>query len=220
MGTNTLILTGEPGIGKSAFSAQLAHRNKLDVLAAVFIRYNQPQTFEPSRVICTLAYQLACRLPDYRTYLMGLAELDELDKKNESELFSYLMAEPLRLCIDGNRNTGIIILDALDETSGEGTGLPQLLARYVDELPKWIKVVATTRPEPQLLSVLSSLHPVKIGADDSRNRQDIAEYLCQQLVQFNPDAETIERIVTKSEGIFLYAQQVAEQVKDSTFAPR
>jgi len=208
------ILTGEPGVGKSAFAAWLSHYNKAEVLAAVFMRYNQPQSCNPVRVIQTLAFQLASRLPDYRKQLIHLAEIDNLADKNESELFSYLLTEPLRLCIAGNRGNGIILIDALDDASAAGSGVAELLARHAQELPSWLRIVATTRPEPRLLSVLSDLHPHKLDADDQRNRQDISGYLQQQLAAFNPAAETIDAIVDKSEGIFLYAEQVTLQVLD------
>jgi len=212
--SRAFVLTGEPGIGKSAFSAWLAHFNKAEVLAAVFMRYNQPQSCDPNRMIRSLAFQLACRLPDYRKHLIHLTEIDKLDEKNQSELFSYLLTEPLHLCIDGNRSSGVILIDALDEAPAGGAGVAELLARHAQELPAWLKIVATTRPEPRFLSVLAALHPRKLDADDLRNRQDIAEYLKKQLSDFNPDSKTIDAIVDKSEGIFLYAEHVVAQVLD------
>lgn len=210
--SRAFVLTGEPGIGKSAFAAWLAHFNKAEVLAAVFMRYNQPQSCDPNRVICSLAFQLACRLPDYRKHLIHLAEIDKLDEKNQSELFSYLLTEPLHLCIDGNRSNGVILVDALDEAPTGSAGVAELLARHAQELPAWLKIVATTRPEPRLLSVLAALYPRKLDADDLRNRQDITDYLKEQLSDFNPDGKTVDAIVDKSEGIFLYAEHVVAQV--------
>ena len=208
------ILAGGPGIGKSAFLAWLAHYNKAEVLASVFIRYKHEQSSEPLTIIKSIAFQIATRLPEYRTLLVDLPELDSLDKKNADELFAYLLSEPLRYSIDGNRNAGLIVIDALDESqAGEGTGIPDLLARQGMELPSWLRILATTRPEKKLMSLLAHLHPRKFDADDLRNRQDLAEYYKRELSSFQPSEATIEALVEKSEGIFLYARYVSEEVK-------
>lgn len=48
-------------------------------------------------------------MPDYRKLLLALPELKELDPKNPSELFDYLLADPLRNAIDGGRERYLIV---------------------------------------------------------------------------------------------------------------
>lgn len=208
------ILAGGPGVGKSAFLSWLAHYNKAEVLASVFIRYKHEQNSEPLTIIKSIAFQIATRLPEYRKRLVELPELDSLDKKNADELFAYLLSEPLRYSIDGNRNAGLIVIDALDESqASDGSGIADLLARQGMELPSWLRILATTRPENKLMSLLAHLRPRKLDTDDQRNRQDLAEYYQRELASFEPTEATIEALVEKSEGIFLYARYVSEEIK-------
>ncbi|MCX8028274.1 MAG: toll/interleukin-1 receptor domain-containing protein, partial [Thermodesulfovibrionales bacterium] len=207
-----IILTGEPGVGKTAFMAWLSHFNKANVLASFFIRNKQPQYSDTLRIIKTLAFQIATRLPDYRKFLLKLPEINDLRAKNEHELFTYLITEPLHICIDGGRQTGLILIDALDEADDSGKSISNLLVKYIPELPKWVKLLATTRPEPKIMPILSGLHPRKIDSGDERNRRDIFIYLKDRLKSKDPSDETITAIVKKSEGIFLYARYVADEV--------
>jgi len=85
-----------PGVGKSAFAAQLTHTRGDTVIAAQFCEWDKPDHRNAARVVRSLAFQLATRLPDYRKLLLTLPEIAELDqvaiKKNEAELFDYLLA--------------------------------------------------------------------------------------------------------------------------------
>src|SRR5262249_36572281 len=61
-----LLITGEPGIGKSAFIAELARRN-LDgrVVAYHFCTRENRRTLEPGAFVLNLATMLASRLPSF-----------------------------------------------------------------------------------------------------------------------------------------------------------
>lgn len=65
-----LLITGEPGIGKSAFIAELAHRN-LDgrVVAYHFCTREDRRTLEPGVFVMNLASMLAGRLPSFAPVL-------------------------------------------------------------------------------------------------------------------------------------------------------
>ena len=208
--SRAFILTGEPGIGKSAFAVRLAHFNKAKVLAAVFLRYDQAHSSDPRRVILTLAFQLASRLPDYRKLLIALVENQDYKKMSENELFDHLLSNPLRLCI--RRDNGVVLIDALDESFPDGVGVAKILARHAQNLPTWLKIVATTRPEPKLLQILSELYPRVLAANDRRNQEDVALYLLKNLAGFNPSKKAIDAIVGRSDGNFLYAEKVVEMV--------
>ena len=143
-------ITGEPGVGKSAFAAHLTHFGRDKVIAAQFVEWDKRDHGDARRVVRSLAFQLATRLPDYRKFLLTLPEIeaDKLDQKNAAELFDYLLATPLRHAIDGARDRYLVIIDALDEAAGDGRNeLVEMLARHAPLLPDWIGVVVTSRSD-------------------------------------------------------------------------
>jgi len=113
-------IMGAPGVGKSAFAAQLTHTRGDTVIAAQFCEWDKPDHRNAPRVVRSLAFQLATRLPDYRKLLLTLPEIAELDRKDAAELFDYLLANPLRSVINGGRERYLIVIDALDEAGEAG----------------------------------------------------------------------------------------------------
>ena len=217
--SRVFFLTGKPGVGKSAFAAWLAHQNKSNIIAAHFIEYNKPDRKDPRRIITSIAFQIATRLPDYRKLLMGLPELDRLGEKSATELFSCLLMEPLRHAIEGGRERYAVIIDALDEASDDpNNSIVDIIAQETEKLPKWITFIITSRPNPDIMRRLSGLSPVELAADDDRNRQDLSEFLRdwierRRITLKNPE-KAINGIVAASEGNFLYLRKFCEWVKD------
>lgn len=97
LGSRLFWIMGAPGVGKSAFAAQLAHTRGDAVIAAQFCEWDKPDHRNAQRVLRSLAFQLATRLPDYRKLLLTLPEIAELDRKDAAELFDYLLAANTRV---------------------------------------------------------------------------------------------------------------------------
>lgn len=211
-------ITGEPGAGKSAFAAQFAHTRSDIVIAAQFVEWDKPDHRDPRRVVRSLAFQLAARLPDYRKLLLALPEIAALDRLDPAELFDYLLSNPLRCVIDGGRARCLIVIDALDEAGDSGQNvLVEMLARHAQRLPGWIGFVATSRPTNAVCAPLQGLNPRGIDTQTDSNRADLRQYLRQQLgarTGNGPDAERlIDRIVDKSGGVFLYLEHFCDAVR-------
>jgi hypothetical protein len=213
-----LWITGDPGVGKSAFAAQLTHIRSDAVVAAQFIEWDKPDHRDARRVVRTISFQLATRLPDYRKILLTLQELAELDRKDPAELFDYLLANPLRSVIGGERERYLILIDALDE-AGDAGGNPlvEMLAHHAPRLPDWLSLVVTSRPESAVKTPLQGLNPVILDTRTEANRDDLRGYIRRQLVpqlKDRPDADwLVEQIVEKSEGVFLYAERFCDDVQ-------
>jgi len=211
-------IMGAPGVGKSAFAAHLAHYGRDKVIAVQFCQYDKSDHRDARRVVRTLAFQIATRLPDYRKLLLALPEIGDLDRKNPSELFDYLLANPLRHAIDGGRERYLIVIDALDEAvDGDRNPLVELLARDAQRLPDWLGVVVTSRPEFDVTGPLQGLKPFVLDTATESNRRDIREYLHMELAdplstRPNPD-RLMDQILDKSEGVFLYAERFCEDVR-------
>ena len=211
-------ITGEPGVGKSAFAANLAHFGRDKVLAVQFVEWDKPDHRDPRRVVCNLAFQLATRLPDYRKLLLTLPEISEVDRKTDpAELFAYLLTNPLKMVIDGGRERSLIVIDALDEAGGPNRNpLVEILARYACQLPGWLGIVITSRPEDAVKTPLQGLNPVVLEVGKEKNREDIRAYLRHRLApELNRRADSnnvIDRILEKSEGLFLHVERFCEDL--------
>ena len=218
-------LMGAPGIGKSAFAAHLAHEyGRGTVIAVQFCDWKKPDHRDACRIIRTLAFQIATRLPDYRKLLLTLPIMTELDRKNSAELFDGLLTNPLKLSITGERERYLIVIDALDEAgsaSAQGADgrneLVEVLARYAGQLPDWIGLVVTSRPEFDVTTPFQALKPFPFETKSAANSDDIRAYLRRELaaqLQNRPDADRlVEQILEKSEGVFLYVESFCEDIR-------
>ncbi len=217
-------IMGAPGVGKSAFAAQLTHTRGDTVIAAQFCEWDKPDHRNAPRVVRSLAFQLATRLPDYRRLLLTLPEIAELDRKDAAELFDYLLANPLRSVIHGGRERYLIVIDALDEAgsaSAQGEAgrnpLVEMLARNAQRLPDWLGLVVTSRPEFDVKTPLQALNPFPLDTQSESNRADIRDYLRRELatpLKNRPDADRlVETILEKSEGVFLYVERFCDDVQ-------
>ncbi len=211
-------ITGDPGVGKSAFAAHLTHFGRDKVIAAQFVEWDKPDHRDARRVVRSLAFQLATRLPDYRKLLLTLPEIAELDRKDPAELFDYLLANPLKTVIGGGRERLLIVIDALDEAGGAGRNpLVEMLARHAPRLPDWLGLVVTSRPESAVQTPLQGLNPFVLDTRTEANRADLRDFLRHQLapqLQQHPDADRlVGEILEKSEGVFLYAERFCDDVQ-------
>lgn len=168
-----LWMMGVPGWGKSAFAAQLTHTRGDTVIAAQFCEWDKADHRNAPRVVRSLAFQLATRLPDYRKLLLTLPEIsgENLDRKDAAELFDYLLANPLRSVIHGGRERYLIVIDALDEAGEAGRNpLVEMLARNAQRLPDWLGLVVTSRPELDVKTPLQALNPFPLNTQSESNR--------------------------------------------------
>ena len=218
LNTRLFWITGDPGVGKSAFAAQLTHTRSDAVVAAQFVEWDKADHRDARRVASSLAFQLATRLPDYRKILLALPEIDKLDSKDPDELFDYLLANPLRNVISGGRERYLIVIDALDEASDDNRNpLVEMLARHASRLPEWLGLIVTSRPESDVKTLLQGMNPVVLDTLTEANRTDLREYLQQnlapQLHEHSEAGRLIGQILDKSEGVFLYVERFCEDLQ-------
>jgi len=213
-------ITGEPGIGKSAIAAWLAHCGKANVIAIHFCQHDHPVFASPARVIRSIACQMAARLPDYRRFLVESLQrelkaddpddersaLQRLDSYSAAELFDLLIAQAAHFGLRGGRERYLVVIDALDEAGSE---LARFLAQKVSSLPDWLGFVVTSRPdEPSVKAHLAALSPTYLDASDNRNVTDLRDAAQSWLKGFGlTDSEAglaLEKLLAASAGNFLY----------------
>ena len=217
------VLYGEPGIGKSAFAAHAILENP-QVVTGVFCESSRPYDSSPKMVAKTLAYLLACRLPDYRSVLANmLKEEPKLDQLNASDLFYRLVAGPLRnLTIDGEYETQCVIVDGLDECARENaderTDFARTLASDARRFPPWLRILVTSQELPELQPPLSEGHILRLSGEQAENRKDVRLYLEKRLGErFREESvweDALEMLTERSGGVFLYAELVSQSILD------
>jgi WD40 repeat protein len=211
-----LLVVGEPGVGKSAIVAQLVHRNPDgQVLAYHCCQDDTPATVDPGRFVRSLAAQIGSRIEGYRAALDDPAVRDQLveaaAEADPASAFEAAILAPLARLDASNDGVRYLLLDALDEALGRpaGTTIVDLLATRMQRFPPWLRLVATTRPEPRVLRRLRGLTATVLHADDPRNARDVRRYVEQRLGE--PPlrraigrAQAVEdRLIESSAGNFL-----------------
>lgn len=220
-------LKGSPGIGKSAFASKLAHQRRSAVVGFVMCDFQDRKAPEESarEAICTLAFQIASRLPDYRLKLLHELRVDKSKIVNRSadDLFEFLITEPLNRSGKIPESTRLcLVIDGLDEAgdSNADNPLAKLLVKHAGRLPEWLGILVTSRPEPYLEQMLTPLPGITIDGESPDNRRDLADWINQRLpsvLDVHSKQHIIEEILEKSGGTFLYLSLV-EQDKTLDFA--
>lgn len=216
--TKALVLYGRPGSGKSAFSVNYSHFNS-DVYGCFLCEWNREYTTNPNRLIRTMAFRLASKLPDYRSILLHQLDTDlQLDEMNLEALFDFLLAYPLSHLVDGNRETGIIVVDGLDEAEANGDNpLAAVFSKCMDRMPRWIRFVFTSRPERNVSKYFQSSESLDLISDMPAGYNDIMAYLVKtftvELQLVSNKLEILKKISGLSDGIFLYAELLVDDLK-------
>ena len=217
-GKKICLLSGVPAVGKSAFAVHYTHYN-WRVAANLFCRSNMNTFNDPSMVLQTLAFQLACHLPDYRKNLLRTLPKNKaaLEKLTEDELFETLLGPNIANTVDGGQETMAIVVDGLDECgTPERNALARLLAKRAPGLPRWLRVLVLARRTPAVLQSMSSAAQIELDSRAPQNRADIRAYFVQRLEprfgqapQWNA---SLDALTDRSEGVFLYAEMMSEML--------
>ena len=204
-----LMLYGKPGAGKSMFSAHLQHYNP-HVAASFACNHQSDEFSNTDNIITWLAYKLAMRLPDYRRQLLKLFDDPHFDTGTRRDRFDRLIAQPLSLCINGERGTMMIIIDALDEAKGDE--MAGFISEYTSLLPPWLRILITARKEPHITERFKIYPHIDLAEESENNEADIREYYelhLHDLLDRQSDREAaLQRLLHASEGVFLYAEEI------------
>ncbi|MCP4544677.1 MAG: ATP-binding protein [Chloroflexi bacterium] len=195
------ILTGEPGVGKSAIAAQLTQVRPDDIAAYHFCIAGRNSTVRPNTALRSLAAQLGDTLPGYGEALANTIKplylsvqvnidvetmtggeitgvvINHLHASDPKEELDILLCAPLAE-LSAPPAPMLILVDSLDEavTYQGDVNLVTLLAQ-VDDLPSWVRFLCTTRSERRVLSYLNELVPHVLAAESQMNLDDVRQYI-------------------------------------------
>jgi WD40 repeat protein len=231
-----LLITGDPGIGKSAFVAEMIHRDPGGrVLAYHICRADDPETLRPSTFIMSLTGMMAGRLPAFADLLEATRFQELFDPRSVSERPSHVFDQGLISALhqlhappDGSR---YLLIDALDEALTLGVGqlnIVSLLSTRLERFPAWLRIVATTRRDPDVLNRLSGLRAASIDAHRQDNLDDIDRFiesrlqspnLAERLVASRVSLATVQqKLRASAEGNFLYVSQALQDIERDNYS--
>lgn len=220
--SKALVIYGKPGSGKSAYCVNYAHYNS-DVLGCFLCEWNRSDTIDVCKMIRTMAFRIATKLPDYRSLLITLLNEtgNNINEMGAEELFECLLSYPLNNLIDGERKTSLIIVDGLDEADNKGKNLlAEVFSLSVQRLPRWIKFIFTSRSEKSVSLHFQSYQSLDLVNDMPSGYKDITRYLMHSLrseLQFVPNQlDFLNHISELSEGVFLYAELLVEEIRNKS----
>ncbi|KAG2424373.1 hypothetical protein HXX76_014582 [Chlamydomonas incerta] len=182
-GRRALLVYGGAGHGKSTAAAALASNPVLPygaVAGAHFVRASDPRTCDPGLYVRTLVVQLAAAFPPLRPQLLmrvggGGGEAAARAALGAEEVVERFLAVPLQKLESELRDAErplVFIIDGLDEAgaaaSGAGGGggnpLLALIVNHLAKLPKAIRFVVFSRPEPDIVAGLDAAFGGAAGA--------------------------------------------------------
>ncbi|TCD69247.1 POC1 centriolar protein [Steccherinum ochraceum] len=225
---NILWLHGLAGSGKSTVATTLANffRDLRRLGAFVFFNRDEPEKSAPSRVIRTIAAQLAAFDP--RIGQAIARAIDNIPSICESPLalqFTEFIVKPLTtietLALEGPI---VVVLDALDECGTPATreSLLSVLAEQSAHLPSFLRIIITSRTEVDITDALE-LHPnirnQELDIATSTNESDIAAFFRERLHTIRtkrknralslpadwPGEEAIQSLTKRAAGLFVWA---------------
>jgi len=199
------LLTGEPGIGKSAIAARLLQLRD-DLIAHHFCIAGRNSTITPGAVLRSLSAQFGRALPGYGVALANTVGpeflavdvsidvqrmtggeitgvvIENLFAPEPQDVLDILLRAPLTAMAPPAEQPLLILIDSLDEAvtyRGEDN-LVRLLAGAKD-LPAWLRFLCTSRPERRVLRYFENIPSRQLALESGANREDVHRYVAARV---------------------------------------
>ncbi|KAF7970642.1 hypothetical protein HWV62_23372, partial [Athelia sp. TMB] len=227
---NVLWLHGAAGLGKSTIATTIAtyfgglHRRG----AFLFFDRNSPLESAPSRVITTLAFQLAQQNSAIRSAVYAAVKRrPELASDPLATQFQSLLIEPLLAAAHQIEGPLIIVLDALDECGDISSRkkLLELLSKNLSKLPSQYRIMITSRPDYDITGALGSSEHIRAVDLSKANDADMWLYIKHEMRNIYEQRrmtdelpatwcgdETIRRLVLYAAGLFIWVATAIKQL--------
>ncbi|XP_045191833.2 uncharacterized protein LOC123548551 [Mercenaria mercenaria] len=225
-----IVLVAEMGYGKSAFVSNLlcpgetekAKRIQKHIVAFHICNYDVMSTRCAERFIRRLVGFFAMKSAEYGNIISMLPEKSILYNRESCEkepeaCFDQGITLPLKQLSVAKNDPWLVVVDALDECETSGSNpILKLLSSRAKQLPKWLKLLITSRN----ISSLKSLKKLKFEyllSNDSRNIDDIKSFIQDSYptTRLTSKPQIIDSLINKSEGNFIYVVQALKWIMDN-----
>ena len=237
-GQNVFWLNGLAGTGKSTIAQSFSEIIASDGLlgASFFCSRDYLNRKELKNIFPTLAYQLACHYPNFRSHIVTNLKKDPtLAHTSLISQLENLLVNPL----SDTKVSCVIVIDALDECIDDqpASAILSVLGRFASYLLA-VKFLITGRPEPRIrtgfrlpllqpLTQIFLLHEVEPASVNN----DIQLYLTQRLTGITkqrsdlelpnpwPHENEIMALTKKSSGLFIFASTLVRFIGSEYHEP-
>ena len=212
-----IVITGEPGIGKTALMCQLVKTRGY----VHHFNISLQGITSTADFLGNVCAQLIVR------YGLPHAELPDSALKDSGFLVSLLSEAAAKSA----GKPVVVLVDALDEAQNPGPGTNPLL--LPPTLPEGVYFIVTRRPESakdpaEYRIVADRVKPIFLNEKDPQNREDVRSYVTQFVnVKMNRDTMTqrlaawgvdepefVDVLTEKSEGNFMYLVYVLPDIRE------
>jgi len=215
--TQAMIILAEPGFGKSAIAAWISQKWP-NVVGIHFCTQGNTRTRDPKEFVANLVGQLHGRLPGFGDAVA--ARDPEKRRKTAGDAFRELIVEVART-LPAPDHPYLIVIDSLDESLAQpDETILDVLVEHAPDLPLWLRLIATSRPEEEVLKRIRTLSVLELKCERPDNLADISAYISARLA-FGRIAKRVgtvqgikEQLETLSAGNFLYAKMVLDALAD------
>ena len=229
-------LSGMAGTGKSTIARTVARkyedRNRLG--ASFFFSRGGGDVSHAGKFFTSIAIQLANKSSSLKRYIPeAVKDNSGVASQTPRDQWNRLILEPLsKLEADSLQSPLILVIDALDECEGEDDirGILQLLAQAQSLETIQLRIFVTSRPETPIRlgfrTMPEILHQDLVLNDISRAivDQDIYIFFEHKLSEIRnmsddlpvdwPGKKTIDLLVLKAHGLFIYAATVCRFIEE------
>ena len=210
--SRVMILTAGPGVGKSVLSAKVCkqYQQRGQLAACHFCDFRNSDSSNANRILQSLASQMCDNVEGCRDELTKALRRDH-SRDALPDAFRVLLNDPLHAL---NRHEPmLIVVDALDESkTDEKSEFLELISDNFFDLPEWIKIFISSRPELQVRKKLKHLHPFEILAGDYDHKRDLKHFILHCLPDLSED--NVSRLISNCKGSFLYAYYLVNELKE------
>lgn len=215
------LIRGAPGSGKTTFLSQLIQSDPESmVVGYYFCDGNTRKTIDPKTFVWHLAAQLAATVPGFSERLESTVTRSHL-KEAETDAASAFEAgilAPLSRVPEPENGNQLLLVDALDEQQWyrKGPSILDIVMPRLDHFPRWLRLVATSSDEREVLTRFSDQKRLDIVLDGSGNERDVKRFIDKRFAELKI-SEVLSRrekkisvdeagdlLFESSEGLFLY----------------
>ena len=243
-GAAGVLITGDPGSGKSALMSQLicspysSLQIHLNIIGFHFCEYSEKGKRDGARFVRNLVDQIAARLPGYSELILKneliRRQLEILCQDDVTGCFSASILGPLRN-LKPRVGLRYILIDALDECFDDDktSEIVEILSSKMPQFPKWLKLIITSRNLTMVTKkIRMGARRKPLYANDDRNEEDIHFYVSRFISQnsflvdrlltaMNFTSRTYDktmfmnRVIKRAEGNFLFVKTVLQYIYDT-----
>ncbi|KAF7967331.1 hypothetical protein HWV62_34689 [Athelia sp. TMB] len=225
---NVLVLTGDPGFGKSAITHSLAVCYSQVKRLGSYVSFSRAdrQRRNPGNVLSTISRDIADLDPYWKLALCRVVNTNYSLAKStlpETQMETVILGPAESLAIAG---PVVIIIDALDESGDEAArkSLIDVLSENASSLPRNFRVLVTARPEADIIHAFSNKPHIKHTclntAGQATINMDIAVFIEHQLAPISTalDKEWSDRdhwlglLVAGSKHRFQWAATICQEI--------